>query len=571
MALSSSLVSLGILVGIYSLLALGLNIKYGYTGLLEIGHVAFFLIGAHVTALLMLPPAEGRALVDYVLGWGWSWFPSVIVAAVVAGVVGGFVALPAVRLREDYLAIAVLGLSVILQFVVRNEQWLANGTDGLYGIGRPFEGVFPMPASAEGANAEAAIVLGATVAVLWASAAYAVVLINEKGDVGRAKNAVMYASTLGAGYMARRLAGDGKKKRRFRASVATSAIAGAVAAAGGFLGAQHLVLLVFFGGFSVFTWTFAAVALSHHYTDLTRGDFSAGIGIAVGLVVAISPLVVLGGNSAGSSLAVVLLVSFVYGTYRLARFWKTGFVRVVGVAAASLFLLRYFVIEGFRVYERGGTSRVATETTENILWMLRFDGSSLPSLFAPGAVEFGYSRFLLVLTLALVAGSYYLAEMTARSPFGRVLKAVREDEDVANALGKNVFSYKVQSMMLGSALAGVAGGLFAIYLRSFSYSDFAPEVTFIVFLIVIVGGTANNAGVVLGSALYWGFERATQDIAGFFPAEQATQVAALRRALIGVLLIFVLYYMPQGVWKERKGTYGGRNVSAEREGGEKRA
>ena len=119
MAVSSTLVSLGILVAIYGLLALGLNIKFGFTGLLDIGHVAFYLVGAYLTALLVLPPSSTQQFATYILGWNWPWLPALAAGTAAAGLLGMLVALPAIRLREDYLAIAVLGISVILQRVIQ--------------------------------------------------------------------------------------------------------------------------------------------------------------------------------------------------------------------------------------------------------------------------------------------------------------------------------------------------------------------------------------------------------------------------------------------------------------------
>ena len=357
--------------------------------------------------------------------------------------------------------------------------------------------------------------------------------------------------TLGAGAVGRRLG--------VRAGVLAGLFVGGVAAVGAYVGVPY-VLLVFLGGISLFAWSFGGAVLAHHYSGLSRGDVTTGVGIAAAVILSFLPLVFLG-PVLGSVGAVVALGVLAYAVRRLAYSWdelgwsEAGFVRVLGVAAVSVFALRYFVVEGLRIGRRDGTDAVATETVENILWLLRFDVSGFGGFLSAGGVGFDYPRFLLVLTAVVVAGAYYATERMTESPFGRVLRAIREDEDVANALGKNVFSYKVQSMVIGSALAGIAGGVYALHLRAFSYSDFAPEVTFIVLLVVVLGGTANNAGVILGSALYWGFQRATQDVAGFFPAEYATQVAAVRRALIGLLFILVLYYAPKGVWRERKRTY----------------
>src|SRR6056297_2317811 len=178
MALSSSLVSLGIIVGIYAILALGLNIKFGYTGLLDIGHVAFYLVGAYVTALLVLPPASTQQFATYVLGWNWPWLPAIAVGTVVAGLLGMLVALPAIRLREDYLAIAVLGISVILKRIVQSEGWLANGPGSLRGFSQPFRSHFPLPAD----TLQAAALLGFVVLVLWTVATYLLAQVGTGRD-----------------------------------------------------------------------------------------------------------------------------------------------------------------------------------------------------------------------------------------------------------------------------------------------------------------------------------------------------------------------------------------------------
>ena len=92
MALSSSLVTLGIFVGIYGLLALGLNLKFGYNGLLDIGHVAFYLIGAYTAALLVAPASSSQQFIEYVLGLNLPWVVAIPAAMLVSGLVGMLVA-----------------------------------------------------------------------------------------------------------------------------------------------------------------------------------------------------------------------------------------------------------------------------------------------------------------------------------------------------------------------------------------------------------------------------------------------------------------------------------------------
>ena len=114
------LVSIGIVVLIYALLAIGLNLQYGETGFINFGHVAFFAIGAYASALLSL---KGVPL--------WLSFPSAAVLAALAAIPLGMAAL---RLREDYLAIVTLGFSETTRLVIQQEEWLTRGVQGLPGV-----------------------------------------------------------------------------------------------------------------------------------------------------------------------------------------------------------------------------------------------------------------------------------------------------------------------------------------------------------------------------------------------------------------------------------------------------
>ncbi|UPW00454.1 branched-chain amino acid ABC transporter permease [Halorussus gelatinilyticus] len=636
MALSSSLVSLGIIVGIYAILALGLNIKFGYTGLLDIGHVAFYLVGAYVTALLVLPPASTQQFATYILGWNWPWLPAIAVGTLAAGLLGMLVALPAIRLREDYLAIAVLGISVILKRVVQSEGWLANGPGSLRGFSQPFRDHFPLPAD----TLAAAALLGFVVLVLWTVATFLLAQVGTEretevsADGGGASEAkatdggvaagrtisgtpgvggwvvdgLLALTTLGVGYVAARrsrtetseseqklLLGGGALFGLAAGVVAWQAfewwtlfgvnldwlfglvvfaaittgfyganrryapMAGAITAAAAFgaafvAGDSPMVAFVFLAAISLFTWIFGAVAVVRKYSDLSGRDFGVSFALAIVFVACFAPLIVLGGGSGdamssiGLFVTMGMLVAFLYGVYYVGSNWSrfgsgVEFVRIVGVGAIWLFAIRYFVMASIVPFQRNGVGAVVDNTIQNLLWLLKFQS---------GTAEFDYARFLLVLTLASLGMLYYLAEITVESPFGRVLKAIHEDEDVATSLGKNTFAYKVQSMMLGSALAGFAGGLTAIYFQSLVHTMFAPRVTFIAFLALIIGGTANNKGMILGATIYWAFQKATADIAGFFPTAARSSVQALRLAFIGALLIIILYYRPEGLWGEKR-------------------
>src|SRR5919106_6673595 len=127
--LFSYLVSLAIMGGIYAIFALGLNVQWGYTGLFNIGIAGFFAVGAYTSALITTPMPEGvyATYVQQMVGLHLPFPLGLLGAAVVAGMLGLIVGIPTLRLREDYLAIASIGIAESIRLMFNNERWLANG------------------------------------------------------------------------------------------------------------------------------------------------------------------------------------------------------------------------------------------------------------------------------------------------------------------------------------------------------------------------------------------------------------------------------------------------------------
>jgi len=146
-----------------------------------------------------------------------------------------------------------------------------------------------------------------------------------------------------------------------------------------------------------------------------------------------------------------------------------------------------------------------------------------------------------------LVGLYYVLELAVRSPFGRVLRAIRNDETVVKSLGKDPFVYKVQTMVLGSALGGFAGALWAMYAQGLTFTTFAPRITFITLLIMFLGGVGNNKGMILGAGIFWAFQQATTQLASFFPPAVRVNIQAFRLVVVGILFLVVLYYVPEGL------------------------
>lgn len=141
----------------------------------------------------------------------------------------------------------------------------------------------------------------------------------------------------------------------------------------------------------------------------------------------------------------------------------------------------------------------------------------------------------------------------ARSPWGRVLRAIREDEDAADALGKNPFVYKLQVMAIGSAIAAVAGVYFGYQLLFLNPTSFEPVFTFFAWVIILLGGTGRLIGVPVGAVIFSVIFAGTRFL-NFWPFSLlgAPEAAALRMIIIGLILIALMAFRPQGLFGRKE-------------------
>jgi branched-chain amino acid transport system permease protein len=410
----NSIANLTFYVGVFGMLALALNLHWGYTGLFNIGIVGFMGIGIYTTALVSKPPVAGGAA--QVGGFGLPLFVGVTAGVVVAGLFGLLVALPALRLRADYLAIVTVAFSEIIRFTM---------------MSRTFQ-TFTVPDTID----------------LW------LFTVDPAAD------------TVGLG------------------------------------GGGGLIL---------------------NYTN---------------------------------PLEALLRILFLWDPY-------LGFVS--------------FVEENF---------------------MSNNPKPVLDGLF--------YGFFLLV-----GVGLYYaLLSRTGKSPFGRVLKAIREDEDVANALGKDTDRFKLTAFVLGAALMGLGGILWYSARGSVTPPSFRPNITFFIWIALIIGGAGSNTGSFLGGAIFAGvlyqgpryvknlvqtafelgdaprnFGEAMSGFASLDPMPfilyTLDSVSQLRLVIMGVVLIWLMHNRPEGLLGHRQetassvdlarpGSTGSTGEQAAADGGEER-
>jgi len=162
-----------------------------------------------------------------------------------------------------------------------------------------------------------------------------------------------------------------------------------------------------------------------------------------------------------------------------------------------------------------------------------------------------YDLLYCVVVIVVLGALYFAIQRAIGSPWGRVLRAIREDEEATAAAGKNVFRFKLQAFILGAAVMGIGG---ALYAHGFRYVDpfvFDPLLaTFIIWVMLMVGGSGNNLGAILGAFIVWGIWSGTQFLTQFLP--EGANNPNLRFFLIGFLLVLVILLRPSGILGERR-------------------
>jgi branched-chain amino acid transport system permease protein len=168
-----------------------------------------------------------------------------------------------------------------------------------------------------------------------------------------------------------------------------------------------------------------------------------------------------------------------------------------------------------------------------------------------------YDLWLRITGWSLVALVALLLFLLMRSPWGRVLKGIREDEDAVRSLGKNVFVLKMQALAIGGVLGSLAGVLFVLP-RAVQPGNYATTLTFFIWTILLLGGAATILGPILGAMTFWVLLSLTQGIlfglvdSGLIGFMTVTQVGQIRFMLVGLLLMLLVIYRPQGILGNKK-------------------
>ena len=308
-------------------------------------------------------------------------------------------------------------------------------------------------------------------------------------------------------------------------------------------------------GLQTVVFALAAIGLNVHfgYTGLLNFGQSGFLAVAAyGLAVTVATfdLPMWLGILIGLLGAVVLALLLGIPTLRL----RADYLAIVTIAAAEIIRL----------------------TVRSVTFESTFGGSDGRQAFAGGFYDlnpypvheynigsFGFNeRQMWILTVGwiLVALSCLVVYLLMRSPWGRVLKAIREDEDAVRSLGKNVYAYKMQSLIIGGVLGCLGGFIYALGQASIQPDIFGTDTTFFAYTILILGGAARVGGPVVGAMIFWVILSLSDNIlneaidAGYISKSiiTTTQVGQFRFMIVGILLMLLMIFRPQGIFGDRR-------------------
>jgi len=157
---------------------------------------------------------------------------------------------------------------------------------------------------------------------------------------------------------------------------------------------------------------------------------------------------------------------------------------------------------------------------------------------------------------ALVGLACLLVYLLVRSPWGRIIKGIREDQDAVRSLGKNVFAYKMQALILGGILGGVAGALF-ILPRSLQPDNYGTQLTFFLYTILLLGGAATVFGPIAGSIIFWVTLSLSDGILTLLVSNDLLPITSIQQGpirfiIIGITLMLLVIFRPQGIFGKKK-------------------
>ena len=288
--------------------------------------------------------------------------------------------------------------------------------------------------------------------------------------------------------------------------------------------------------------------------------------VAVGIIALIYMLLTIGLNLQYGYTGLInfgVVAFFAIGAYASALLTLGGWpllpafvvaMIVAAIAAYPIGLLSLRLSDDYLAVVTLGFSEVVRLVIQQEQWLTHgVQGlPGIPRIFQSlGIGAYAELATLAVLILCNLAAIGLMLHLV-RSPYGRLIQAIRDDEVAVEAIGKDPRRLKVQVFMLGSGLAGLAGAFYAHFITYLSPDQFLPLVTFYVWIAMIIGGTGRTAGAVAGSLILMVFLEGSRFARDWIPGVSEVQMASVRLALVGLALILFTIYRPQGMMGTRK-------------------
>lgn len=308
-------------------------------------------------------------------------------------------------------------------------------------------------------------------------------------------------------------------------------------------------------GIEAVVFCLAAIGLNIHfgYTGLLNFGQVAFLAVAAyGLAMTVSTfgLPFFLGILVGLAGAVVMALLLGVPTLRL----RADYLAIVTIAAAEIVRLLF-------------RSVTLSEWTGGSDGLQAFaDDFYAANPYPEGSYGFGPLTFdhrvtwVLTVGWAVVALCTLLVWLLMRSPWGRVLKGIREDEHAVRSLGKSVFSYKMQALVLGGVIGSLGGFIFALGSAAVQPDAYGSQLTFFAYAIVILGGAARVFGPIVGAVIFWFLLVFTEQFmrglirAGYVSSDimDGTQAGQIRFILVGLALVLLVIYRPQGIFGDKR-------------------
>jgi branched-chain amino acid transport system permease protein len=287
--------------------------------------------------------------------------------------------------------------------------------------------------------------------------------------------------------------------------------------------------------------------------------------VAVGVVALIYMLLTIGLNLQYGYTGLInfgVVAFFAIGAYASALLTLAGWpllpaflvaIAVASIAAYPIGLLSLRLSDDYLAVVTLGFSEVVRVLIQQEQWLTKgVQGlPGIPRLFG----SLGVGQYADLATLGVLAqcngAAVALMVHLVRSPYGRLIQAIRDNEVAVEAIGKDPRRYKVQVFMLGAGLAGLAGAFYAHFITYLSPEQFLPLVTFYVWIAMIIGGTGRTSGAVAGSLILMVFLEGSRFARDWIPGVSEVQMASVRLAIVGLALILFTLYRPQGLMGRR--------------------